>query len=134
MSRKQIFYIFSIIFILVFISFYITRKNDTDLNSSKIMSSEENKNEIPNSKSIPEKTEATKSNNNVNENDEKNEKNEASKKFKEMSPKEYVAWLKDPQDRVLLEIKPEGTSIFRKGNVTITVMSNGEEIYLPDEF
>ncbi|WP_397600418.1 hypothetical protein [Silvanigrella sp.] len=131
MSRKQIFYIFSIIFILVFISFYITRKNDTDLNSSKITSSEENKNEIPNTKSIPEKSESTKLDNNVNVNDEKNE---ADKKIKEMSPKEYVAWLKDPQDRVLLEIKPEGTSIFRKGNVTITVMPNGEEIYLPDEF
>ena len=51
-----------------------------------------------------------------------------------MSPQEYVAWLKDPQDRVLLEIKPEGTTVFRKGNVTITVMPNGEEIYLPDEF
>ena len=52
----------------------------------------------------------------------------------EMSPQEYVAWLKDPQDRVLLEIKPEGTSLYRKGNVTITVMANGEELYLPDEF
>ncbi|MBX9838857.1 MAG: hypothetical protein K2X69_11170, partial [Silvanigrellaceae bacterium] len=85
----------------------------------------------PNTKSIPEKSESTKLDNNVNVNDEKNE---ADKKIKEMSPKEYVAWLKDPQDRVLLEIKPEGTSIFRKGNVTITVMPNGEEIYLPDEF
>lgn len=131
MSRKQIFYIFSIIFVLVFISFYITRKNDTDLNTSKISNPEENKNEIPNSKSIPEKTESTKSDKNVNENEEKNE---ANKKIKEMSPQEYVAWLKDPQDRVLLEIKSEGTTVFRKGNVTITVMSNGEEIYLPDEF
>jgi uncharacterized membrane protein len=131
MSRKQIFYIFSIIFVLVFISFYITRKNDTDLNTSKISNPEENKNEIPNSKSIPEKTESSKSDKNVNENEEKNE---ANKKIKEMSPQEYVAWLKDPQDRVLLEIKPEGTTVFRKGNVTITVMPNGEEIYLPDEF
>ncbi|WP_186647615.1 hypothetical protein [Fluviispira vulneris] len=53
--------------------------------------------------------------------------------YNELSPHEYVAWLKDPKDRVLLEIKNDGARIFRKGNVTITVMPNGEELYLPDE-
>ncbi|BBH54022.1 hypothetical protein [Fluviispira sanaruensis] len=53
--------------------------------------------------------------------------------YNELSPHEYVAWLKNPKDRVLLEIKDDGARIFRKGNVTITVMPNGEELYLPDE-
>ncbi|KAB8027977.1 hypothetical protein [Fluviispira multicolorata] len=53
---------------------------------------------------------------------------------RELRPVEYVTWLKNPQNRVLLEVRDDGTKIFRKGNVTITVMANGEEIYLPDEF
>ncbi len=52
---------------------------------------------------------------------------------KNMTPTEYIAWVKDPNDRVLLEIKKEGTKIYRKGDVTITVMPDGKELYMPDE-
>ena len=55
------------------------------------------------------------------------------KKVKDMTPSEYIAWVKNPRDRVLLEIKQEGTKIYRKGNVTITVMPDGKELYMPDE-
>lgn len=54
-------------------------------------------------------------------------------KIKEMPPTEYVAWVKDKKQRVLLEIKEDGTKIYRKGNITITVMQDGNELYLPDE-
>ena len=70
-------------------------------------------------------------NKNYIKNKEKNTtKNE---KINNMSPEEYIKWLKEPNDRVLLEVKKEGTSLYRKGNVTIIVMGNGKELYMPDE-
>ncbi len=60
-------------------------------------------------------------------------KNKIQKNIKNRSPAEYIAWLKDQNDRVLLEITSEGTKIYRKGNVTITLMPNGKELYMPDE-
>lgn len=129
MSRKQTIIIFSLIGIMTFFSFYLTRNRNENhfvrepLKASDIINLEEKNNEKDlgnNSQdTLPPKVEEQKG----------NAKNE-----KEMSPSEYVAWLKDTQDRVLLEVKPDGAKIFRKGNVTITVMRNGEELYLPDEF
>lgn len=125
MSRKQILVIFSIISFLAFLSFYITQHKDNNdlvrepLKASDILAKEEiNKEE---NLSSNEKTTDL-------PDDQKLEKD-----GKDMSPSEYVAWLKDGHNRVLLEVKPDGTKIYRKGNVTITVMRNGEELYLPDE-
>jgi len=50
-----------------------------------------------------------------------------------MATSEYIAWLKDKDGRVLIDVKPRGLKVYRKLNVTITVMPNGEELYLPDE-
>ena len=132
MSRKQIIIIFSIISLLTFLSFYITRNRDDGkfvrepLKANDILALEE---KSKNSEKQAENKKLT-----TNDSTEELKKEENKKiETKELTPKEYVAWLKDTQDRVLLEVKPDGTKIYRKGNVTITVMRNGEELYLPDE-
>ncbi|WP_158998237.1 hypothetical protein [Pigmentibacter ruber] len=132
MSRKQAIIIFSIISLLAFLSFYITRKRDDGhfarepLKANDILALEEKNKSTE--KQVEEKKLIT---NDSSENIKKDENKKID--TKDLSPKEYVAWLKDTQDRVLLEVKPDGTKIYRKGNVTITVMRNGEELYLPDE-
>ncbi len=129
MSRKQIFIIFSLIGVMTFLSFYLTRnRNDNHFEREPLKAADiigmEDKNKT---KEVEKNSQLDISPKNVES--KGNEKNE-----KDMTPSEYVAWLKDTQDRVLLEVKPDGAKIYRKGNVTITVMRNGEELYLPDEF
>lgn len=53
--------------------------------------------------------------------------------LKKMSTEDYLAWLKDKKGRVLIDSRVGGFNVYRKKNVTISVLPDGEELYLPDE-
>lgn len=122
MNRKHQIIIYVGLALSIALSFYITRNKNENKNS--VNKNAEDKNSAKMTVQKPKLSSESSS-----KPDETNSKNP-----KNMSPSEYIAWVKDPSNRVLLEIKEEGSKIYRKGNVTITVMPDGKELYMPDEF
>ncbi|APJ04405.1 hypothetical protein [Silvanigrella aquatica] len=120
MDKRNLIFICSGLLIALGISFYITKNQTVE--------------EIEIKNSNNKKIETQNSNENMKSKEQNQKLNLSSTPpVKNMTPTEYVAWVQDPNNRVLLEIRDDGAKIYRKGNVTITVFANGKEIYLPDE-